>query len=81
MTSPLSVALSVISSVLVGIVLGIAPWTPLWEVNRLLQPYPWAQALVLSPFTRGAVSGLGLVNLIVAFEELREALHAHGARR
>ncbi len=80
MASLLSVALSVLSSLLVGVVLGVAPWTRLWEVNHLLQPYPLLQSVVLSPFTRGAVSGLGLVNLVVAWQELREAWHAQTGR-
>ncbi len=73
-----AVALSVVSSLLVGVVLGIAPWTPLWDANRLIQPYPWLREVVLSPFARGAVTGLGLVNLVVAFQELRDAWRSRG---
>jgi hypothetical protein len=74
MSHPLAVALSVVSSLLVGLVLGVAPWTALWDSNRLVQPVPWLRELVLSPVVRGAVSGLGVVNLLVAWQELREAL-------
>ena len=65
--------LSVLSSLLVGIVLIVAPWTVLWDANYLLQPMPLLRALLLSPFARGAVSGLGLVNILLAVDEARLA--------
>ena len=62
--------LSVLSSLLVGLILVLAPWWPnLWDANLLLQPYPLLRGLVLSGFIRGAVSGLGIVNVILAFQE------------
>ena len=36
--------LSVLSSLLVGIVLVMVPWTALWDTNYLLQPYPSLRA-------------------------------------
>jgi hypothetical protein len=66
--------LSILSSLLVGAVLAVAPWTSLWEANYLLQPYPAMRALVLSPFVRGAVSGLGLVNILFAVIEVHQAV-------
>jgi hypothetical protein len=70
MHSPAAVLLSVVSSLLVGVVLVFVPWTPLWDANQLIQPWPWVKRIVLSPFARGAVTGLGLVNLLLAFAEL-----------
>ena len=70
----MAVLLSVISSLLVGAVLVVAPWTPLWESNYLLVPHPALRAWVLSAFTRGAVSGLGIVNILLAFAEARQHL-------
>ena len=65
--------LSAISSLLVGVVLVMAPWwAGLWETNYLLQPYPFLRGVLLSPFTRGAISGLGLVNVLLALQEVRE---------
>jgi hypothetical protein len=63
---------SVLSSVLVGLVLVAAPWTSLWDANYLLQPHAGLRAFLLSPVTRGAVSGLGLVNILLAFHEARQ---------
>ena len=59
-------SLSILSSVLVGGILAIAPWTTLWESNYLLQPWPLARSLVLHPLARGIVTGLGLVNIVLA---------------
>jgi hypothetical protein len=67
-------ALSVLSSFLVGVVLVVAPWTALWDGNVLLHPSPALRALMLSAFTRGAVSGLGLVNIVLALDEARHLL-------
>jgi hypothetical protein len=66
--------LSVLSSLLVGIVLVVAPWTVLWDANYLLQPLPLLRALMLSPFARGAVTGLGVVNILLAIDEARLAM-------
>lgn len=63
--------LSVVSSLLVGLVLLVAPWTVLWDGNYLLQPLPLLRTILLSPLVRGAVSGLGLVNILIAIDEAR----------
>jgi len=70
----LTALLSVVSSLLVGLVLAVAPWTSLWESNWLLQPWPAARSLLLSGFARGAVTGLGLVNVVVALADVRARL-------
>lgn len=66
--------LSILSSLLVGVALVFAPWSPLWEANWLLQMWPAARSIVLSGFTRGAVSGLGLVNLVLALRDVHARL-------
>lgn len=70
----LAIFLSVLSSLLVGIILVIAPWTTWWDSNYLLHPHPVVRALVLSAFTRGTVSGLGLINIFLALLEARQHL-------
>jgi hypothetical protein len=70
--------LSVLSSALVGLILIVAPWTSVWDSNSLLAPHPFLRALILSAFTRGAVSGLGLVNIVLAFLEVRAHLTGSG---
>jgi len=64
----------------VGVALLVAPWWSfLWEANWLLPPNSLVRSLVLSPFTRGAVSGLGIVNILLAIHDAHARL-AHAAR-
>jgi hypothetical protein len=70
----LTALLSILSSLLVGLVLAVAPWTSLWESNWLLSPWPAVRPLLLSGFVRGAVTGLGLVNVLVALADVRARL-------
>ncbi|MGE0456380.1 MAG: hypothetical protein AB7O37_21195 [Vicinamibacteria bacterium] len=72
----MSAFLSVLSSTMVGLILTAAPWTALWDGNYLLHAHPLLRAALLSSFTRGAVSGLGLVNLLLALHEARQHLVA-----
>ena len=58
----------------VGAVLVIIPWTSLWDANYLLQPHPAIRGFLLSAFTRGAVSGLGLVNILLALHDAHRYL-------
>jgi hypothetical protein len=70
----LAVLLSVVSTLLVGLILAVAPWTALWDANYLLSPHPLLRTVLLSAFTRGAVSGLGLVNIVLALHEIHQHL-------
>jgi len=57
---------------MVGVILVVAPWTSWWESNYLLTPHPAVRAVLLSTFTRGVVSGLGLVNILLAVHEAQQ---------
>ena len=72
--------LSVSSSLLVGIILIVVPWTALWDAYYLLQASPSVRALLLSGYLRGTVSGLGLVNIVLAIDEAHQHLRARGER-
>jgi hypothetical protein len=72
--------LSILSSLLVGVVLVFAPWTSLWDSNWLLQVWPGLRGILVSAFTRGAVTGLGLVNLLLALGDVYRHLVAPGRR-
>jgi hypothetical protein len=54
----------------VGLVLAVVPWSAYWEQNYFASSMPLIEALIRSNFTRGAVSGLGLVNVAVGIAEL-----------
>jgi hypothetical protein len=47
----------------VGLLLVIVPWSSFWDRNLLLEASPTLFQLTRSAFVRGAVSGLGVLNL------------------
>ncbi len=53
----------------VGVMLMIVPWRPEWSENPLLMSYPMLHDVVASGFTRGLVTGLGLLNVWIGFWE------------
>jgi hypothetical protein len=68
-------ALSILSSLLVGLILAFVPWWPsLWDTNFFLPPHPTLRVVLLSAFTRGAVTGLGLVNILLALHDAKQLL-------
>ena len=77
----LTVAVSVLISLMVGVFLAFVPWTTLWDSNYLLQPYPVLRLLVISPFARGTVSGLGLLNIVLAVHEAYQHLSMRALSR
>ena len=54
----------------VGLVLLIVPWSPLWERNYFVQLWPAIAPFTRNNLVRGAVSGLGIVNLWAAASEV-----------
>lgn len=54
-----------------GLVLILAPWSNAWETNFLLYHYPGLGTLLNNPFLRGAISGLGLVNVLLSIGAFR----------
>ena len=64
----------------VGLVLAVVPWSTYWERNYFAGIVPMLHAVITNAFFRGAVSGLGLVNLAAAVSELRSLLAARRGR-
>ena len=54
----------------VGIFLLVYPWMRLWDQNFLLQYSSYLKVVLLNDFVRGAVSGLGIANLILGAWEV-----------
>jgi len=55
-----------------GIFLVVAPWTPIWNRAMLALLPTSAGTWVMSGWARGVVSGLGALDLLVAFQVARE---------
>jgi len=53
-----------------GLVLVIIPWSVYWERNYFVQALPLAATFITNDFVRGAVSGLGVVNLLAGVVEI-----------
>jgi len=54
----------------VGIFLLLFPWVAMWEQNSILTLYPALRSVILNDFFRGAVSGLGVSNLLLGVWEI-----------
>lgn len=65
-----------------GLALILLPWWPpdVWEANYFLYQYPTLGLFANNPFVRGAISGLGLMNVFLALEAFRIRISAVAAR-
>jgi hypothetical protein len=57
---------------LLGVVLILIPWLGYWEHNFFLDKFPGLIPYVLHPSVRGAVTGLGALDILLAGSMLRE---------
>jgi hypothetical protein len=54
----------------VGVFLFVLPWVSLWSKNYFLVHFPLFADIARNYFLRGAVSGIGLADVWLAFHEL-----------
>jgi hypothetical protein len=60
----------------VGLLLVLVPWSSFWERNYFVTLMPSLVNLLRNNYLRGAVSGMGVVNLLVGFYDLSDLLMA-----
>ena len=65
----------------VGLLLVVVPWSAFWERNYFAALSPAVYALITNDFVRGAITGLGFVNLATAWSDLAEVFGAREGRR
>ncbi len=53
-----------------GLFLIVFPWIDVWEVNFFAHLSPALTAVLMNYFFRGAVSGLGIINLWLSLSEI-----------
>ena len=58
----------------VGLLLVLVPWSGFWDSNYFAAAYPALRGILNNNYVRGAVSGLGIVNLLVGFGEFASLL-------
>ena len=55
-----------------GLLLVLIPWSAFWERNYFFEWSPVLSRLMTSNYVRGAISGLGLINVWAALGELAD---------
>jgi hypothetical protein len=53
-----------------GLMLIVLPWSAYWDRNYFASFFPVLRALMINNFVRGAVSGLGIINVVAGVSEL-----------
>ena len=64
-------AILIVLCFVLGALLVYLPWSRLWEQNYFLSRFPMLIPVVLHPSMRGAVSGLGLLDVALAVGMIR----------
>lgn len=74
----LELILRVMLRMYIGLAICYAPWSPMfWDQNPLFLQFPNLGVIAANGAVRGLVSGLGLLNLWIAFQD---AVHYRRAR-
>jgi hypothetical protein len=60
-------ALLVVLCFELGVLLLYLPWSAIWEQNYFLSLFPSLMRILLHPSFRGLVSGLGVLDIFLAF--------------
>ena len=63
----------------VGLLLIVLPWSSFWERNYFVYAWPLLRPVMMNHFVRGAVTGLGFVNLFAGFAELAPIFALRGS--
>lgn len=54
----------------VGLLLVVLPWSGFWDRNYFAVSWPVMRPFLSNHFVRGAITGLGVVNLVAGFADL-----------
>jgi hypothetical protein len=54
-----------------GLMLILVPWSDFWQANYFMIQFPGLANILRSAYLRGAVSGLGVMNVFLALESFR----------
>ncbi len=58
----------------VGIILLLVPWSVYWERNYFAESIPLLRGVMTNDFVRGAVSGIGVLNLLAGLADLKRLI-------
>ena len=76
----LGILLFIIVCFEVGAFLTVFPWTPQWDGNVVAGLFPMLRDLWPSSYFRGAISGLGLLNIYISLGEVSRLRRSRGSR-
>lgn len=62
----------------IGVALLYIPWVPLWTNNFFIAHYAWISVIGQNDYIRGAISGVGLADIWLAYEEFMRLAHSAG---
>ncbi len=60
----------------IGLLLVVIPWSGFWDRNYFAQAVPAVQNVITNNYVRGAISGLGLINVYLGLAELVSTMSA-----
>ena len=58
-----------------GLLLVLVPWSAFWDRNYFADVVPFLRDVLSNNYVRGAVMGLGLINVWAALSELADIFH------
>jgi hypothetical protein len=58
-----------------GLLLVLVPWSAFWDRNYFAELLPVLKGVITNNYVRGAVMGLGLINVWAALSELADIFH------
>jgi hypothetical protein len=64
--------LYILYSLEVGVFLLFLPWMSLWDTNYIVYLYPKLHPILANPYLKGAVLGLGIVNVLIGIQEIAQ---------
>jgi len=64
-----------------GFVLMVVPWSAYWDRNYFAQGLPLVHGFITNNFVRGAVSGLGVINVSAGVSELISLMLSRNVER
>jgi hypothetical protein len=73
----IEIALFVILRLYVGALVVLLPWRSIWTTNAWINNWPPVANFIAQGWVRGIVSGLGLLNIWIAFNVLFRRKRSH----
>jgi hypothetical protein len=65
----------------VGLLLLVLPWSAFWETNYFASVWPDLLPVMTNDYVRGAISGIGMINLWAGIRELTAIFTLRDVRR